>query len=298
MNVDNLEHTLLQINDHDDYVEDLNCNNKRTQKRKRTQAGGQIQHVTSMHMQTILHKKIKLRKCTCTGNCQINKFIKNVTYHDNICECIENPNIDELINRSIKEKKLQKEGKLEWNIPCTVEKIYIYSPHANAYIIFNDMSVVHLNRGLNSICICNLNQIRGKCGNGNNINSCEILTLGAGLFLRLIRIRMTNYKIAMFCVYNNFHTCNQAPDGQSSVPSLSQLAQVGIIKQEIYTLSKSFIEYAVKNLPKDVCENFPSYTQITTVVPINSLDISENVNEVMLLVRLCSNSEHRFDRTM
>ncbi len=164
-NVHALEHEIQLINEHDDKIENFDCNNARTKRCVQLLTGEPIHHITSIYLQPYLKIKADNHICTCLCT------ILNGTHEDRI-------------ERVKVEKQWQREEKGAYLLPCYVETLYIYAPHPYAYITLNEISIIHLNKGFNALCLCGYNELRGKCSETNR--DCIVLTLQPGLFMRLV----------------------------------------------------------------------------------------------------------------
>jgi len=66
-NVHALEHEIHLINEHDDKIENFDCNNARTKRCAQLLAGEPIHHITSIYLQPYLKIKADNHICTCLG---------------------------------------------------------------------------------------------------------------------------------------------------------------------------------------------------------------------------------------
>jgi len=165
-NVHALEHEIHLINEHDDKIENFDCNNARTKRCAQLLAGEPIHHITSIYLQPYLKIKADNHICTCLGPepnspCVLRKYIHTIKKSE--CECILNGTHEERIERVKVEKQWQREEKGAYLLPCYIETLYIYAPHPYAYITLNEISIIHLNKGFNALCLCGYNELRGKC---------------------------------------------------------------------------------------------------------------------------------------
>jgi hypothetical protein len=292
-NVHALEHEIHLINEHDDKIENFDCNNARTKRCAQLLAGEPIHHITSIYLQPYLKIKADNHICTCLGPepnspCVLRKYIHTIKKSE--CECILNGTHEERIERVKVEKQWQREEKGAYLLPCYIETLYIYAPHPYAYITLNEISIIHLNKGFNALCLCGYNELRGKCSETNR--DCIVLTLQPGLFMRLVAYKSHDFRIAIYVVYNTFHTCITPPLHQDSVPSLRHLSAISIMAAGTYTLSEPFLKYVNENLPQTIGDELPSYTTINTIIATNYYSVSDDNYLSTCNIRLCNNVDH------
>ena len=292
-NVHALEHEIHLINEHDDKIENFDCNNARTKRCAQLLTGEPIHHITSIYLQPYLKIKADNHICTCLGpepNSQyvLKKYIQTIKRSE--CDCILNGTHEERIERVKVEKQWQREEKGAYLLPCYIETLYIYAPHPYAYITLNEISIIHLNKGFNALCLCGYNELRGKCSETNR--DCIVLTLQPGLFMRLVAYRSHDFMIAIYVVYNTFHTCTTPPLHQDSVPSLRHLSAISIMAAGTYTLSEPFLKYVNENLPQTIGDEMPSYTTINTIIATNYYSVSDDNYLSTCNIRLCNNVDH------
>jgi hypothetical protein len=298
-----LEHEIHMINEHDDKIENFDCNNARTKKCAKLMTGARtkepVHHITSIFLQPYLKTKAENHKCRCLGTipntpCELKRYVHIIRNTE--CECIINESHEERIKRVKIEKQWQKEVRGAQLIQCYIETMYIYSPHPYAYITLNELSIIHLNKGFNALCLCSYNELRGKCSETNR--DCIALTLQPGLFMRLIQYKSHDFRIAIYAIYNNFHTCKNPPPNQDSVPTLRHLSAISIMAAGTYTLSEPFLTYVNENLPKNLGDELPAYTTINTIVITNYYSVSDNNYMNTCTTRLCQNDSHRQSRLL
>ncbi len=144
--------------------------------------------------------------------------------------------------------------------------------------------------------MCGYNELRGKCSETNR--DCIVLTLQPGLFMRLVAYRSHDFRIAIYVVYNTFHSCKAPPLHQDSVPSLRHLSAISIMAAGTYTLSEPFLNYVNENLPQHLGDELPSYTTINTIVATNYYSVSDDNYLSTCTVRLCQDESHRLSRLL
>ncbi len=113
-NVHALEHEIHLINEHDDKIENFDCNNARTKRCAQLLSGEPIHHITSIYLQPYLKIKADNHICTCLGPepnspCVLRKYIHTIKKSE--CECILNGTHEERIERVKIEKQWQREEK-------------------------------------------------------------------------------------------------------------------------------------------------------------------------------------------
>jgi hypothetical protein len=116
--------------------------------------------------------------------------------------------------------------------------------------------------------------------------------------MRLVAYKSHDFRIAIYVVYNTFHTCKEPPLHQYSVPSLKHLSAISIMAAGTYTLSESFLHYVNENLPQHLGDELHSYTTINTIVATNYYSVSDENYLNTCTIRLCQNEGHRLSRLL
>jgi hypothetical protein len=115
-NVYTLEHEIHIINEHDDKIENFDCNNAHTKKCAKLLTGARtkepVHHITSIFLQPYLKTKAETHKCRCLGPipntpCELKRYVHIIKNTE--CECIINGTHEERIKRVKIEKQRQKE---------------------------------------------------------------------------------------------------------------------------------------------------------------------------------------------
>jgi hypothetical protein len=246
-----------------------------------------------------LKYKADNHKCTCISAipyapCALKKYIEILQGIE--CECIINSTHENRIGKVRAEKDWQRQDINAHYIPCYTETLYIYSPHAYGYITLNELSIVHLNKGYNCLCLCGYNALRGNCNDTQR--DCIVLTLQPGLFMRLVEYKSHDFRISIFVLYNTFHTCEKPPLNQDPVPSLKHLSTVSMMAAGTFTLSDKFLRYAEQNLPRTVGDDLPAFTTINTIISTHFYSVSEDNYDNTCTVRLCENEDHKVSRLL
>ncbi len=173
--LEQLEYELFTECNGKDRIEDLECNNKQSILREVIGIRSQQFHVTSIHLQGILYFKAKERTCTCIiRNCTIRNFVQQIL--DETCTCIEDPVQNGLIQRTRVERFEQAVGVNSSYvlIKRNTKYVYIYSPHAYAYVTINKHTTLKLNKGITYFCICNIVDRGNRSKRGSYINTSTI----------------------------------------------------------------------------------------------------------------------------